>query len=422
MHAVITGSGFTPASTVLLSGELVSATYQSSTELSFDLPSVPSSPGAVDLTVGNVAPGGGFSQASLVILSGTISYDAAARFLQQASWGPTPSLIAHVQQIGFKAYLDEQFASTEDSYSDPNFQWVEGHFLQDISQHEQSQLRTKVGWAWYKLFNSPGTTVTGMLSSIPNVTQRDAFGNYTNLLSDVSLNIEMGFYFNYCCSDISNTAGEPDQNIAREIMQQFSIGPNQLNTDGTVVQANSGSAVPAYSMDDVRAISRSVTGLTYDQNAAWASADPEGLVPMTSADARYHDAGEKLILGNTIPAGLDAQSELLLVVKLLAANPNTGRHLSSYLIHELVTSNPSPAYVQRVAAAWANDGKGLTGNLQAVVEAVLLDPEARGGDDTDGDVLLQLWQNARRYQFQYNCHTRVWRNANSRSTDARARD
>jgi len=312
----------------------------------------------------------------------SVTNDTAARFLQQASWGATPALIAHVQQVGLDGYLSEQFASAEDSYSNTNFQQVSGNFWWATTFHEQSQLRTKIGWAWYKLFNSPGTTVAGMLSTVPNITNRDAFSSFPTLLSDVSTNVEMALYFNYCCFDRAQaiSGNSPDENFGRELLQQFTVGPYLLNADGTYQLDNSGAPLPVSTQDDVLALARSMTGLTYNGDA-WAGSDPEGLIPMTSGNPLEHDSGAKTLLGQAIPGGMDAITEVNYVTNQLAGNPNTGVHLSKYLIHELVTSNPSPDYVRRISAVWANDGNQKQGNLQAVVRAILLDPEARAGDD-----------------------------------------
>ena len=374
----LTGDGFTPASIVTIADRQIPSQYISPTTIAFQSPALPFGTTSVRVTVTNVGLGGGVSSSTLPV---GITYDAAARFLQQASWGATPALVAHVQQVGFEGYLDEQFASSEDSYTSTNFQWVAEFFWWAADTHEQSQLRTKVGWAWYKLFNSPGTTVAARLSAIPNITNRDAFGSFGSLLTDVSLNINMGYYFNYCCWNYSQalTGKRPDENFAREVMQQFSVGPYVLSEDGSIQMGADGTPLSSYSQVDVMTVARAMTGLNTTGYAA--DTDPEGLIPMISGPSVRHDSASKELLGEAIPAGLDAQEEVRLVLKQLSTNPNTGRHLSKYLIHELVTSNPSPDYVKRVAAVWANNGAGVQGDLQSVLKAILLDPEARSGDD-----------------------------------------
>lgn len=378
IDAVVTGEGFDSSSVVALNGIAQPTALLSHSKLSVRIAPLPAGLAIGSLSILNMS--GQASQTLQVPIN--VTYDAAARFLQQASWGATPATIAHVQTVGMDGYLKEQFASTEDSYTDANFQHVAENFWWAATLHEQSQLRTKLGWAWYKLFNSPGTTVTGMLSSIPNITNRDAFAPYATLLGDVSTNIEMGLYFNYCCFDSAEaiSGNHPDENFGRELMQQFTIGPYLLNGDGTYQLDRLGNPVPASSQNDVISLARSMTGLSYSLDA-FAGGDPEGLVPMNSGDAVDHDGGSKLLLGEAIPSGMDALTEVQFVTKRLAANPNTGIHLSKFLIHELVTSNPSASYVTRIARVWSDDGTGQRGNTQAVIRAILLDAEARAGDD-----------------------------------------
>ena len=401
--AVISGQAFDSSSTVILNGTAQPTVFLSPQSLSIHIDPMAAGSPSANLAVMNDSA----RESNELSVPIGITYDAASRFLQQASWGATPPLVAHVQQVGFQGYLTEQFASSEDTYyTDTDFQHVPENLWWATTFHEQSQLRTKVGWAWYKLFNSPGSTVIGMLAAVPNLTNREAFGSYQTLLSDISLNIEMGLYFNYCCFDRAEavSGSRPDENFGRELMQQFTIGPYSLNADGTNQLDKSGNPIPASTQADVLTLARSMTGLSYSGNP-YDSLDPEGLVPMISGNPNDHDTSSKVLLGQNVPGGLDAASEVLLVTGQLAANANTGRHLSKYLIHELVTSNPSPAYVKRVAAVWADDGTHRQGNLQAVVQAILLDPEARAGDDPE----IALPQSAGRFRDSINYETSLMR-------------
>ncbi len=375
----VTGANFGSFTKAFVNGQEVSASVMSSTSLTFTATVPSTSTSGLTLLLQNDNDPLQQALSPITVSVPSISYDAASRFLQQASWGPTPALIAHVQSIGFDAYLKEQFASQEDPYvTDTNFMQTTANLWMIAATHEQSQLRTKVSWAWYKLFASPGNTVNSISSAVPEITNRDAFGTFTSLLTDVSLNVEMGMFLNYCFTD--NASAEPDENFAREVMQLFTIGANKLNDDGTLAHDQDGVVIPAYTQDDVRSIARAVTGLSYSGDV-WNNNDAEGLIPMVSGSPGNHDSGSALVLGTSLPSGMDAQTELKQVVALLASQPNTGRRLSAYLIHELVTSNPSPDYVKRIAAVWANDGNGSTGNIQAVVKAILLDDEARRLDD-----------------------------------------
>jgi uncharacterized protein (DUF1800 family) len=288
-------------------------------------------------------------------------------------------MVKHVQSIGFAAFLDEQFDSSTQSYvidSDVS------HVLQTLwyfaADQDGTQLRTKTSWAWYKLFNSPGGSVLSVLSAVPEITNRDAFANYKSLFTDITLNVEMGMYLNYCCNDAQGP--QPNENFGREAMQQFTIGPHLLNVDGTPILSRSGLPQASYNSDDIEAIAQSITGLAYPANV-WSVNDTEGLISLTSGNIGAHDTREKILLGQSIGAGGDATADTSAVIDILVRQPTTGTHISTYLIHEFVTSNPSPAYVARVSKIWADNGAGVQGDIRAVLKAILLDPEAREGDD-----------------------------------------
>jgi uncharacterized protein (DUF1800 family) len=374
----IAGSHFVPDSVVVVDGTMAPTTYLSSTSMAITV-SVPAF-GSTDRVINVVtsSPGGGSSSSvRLPISSSTISYDAAARFLQQATWGPTPSTIQHVQAVGFAVFLDEQLqAAPQSNVVDNDANHFQEVFWAQVANNDATQLRTKAAWAWYKLFNSPGGTVLSMLTAVPETVNRDAFLTYEQLFSDVAFNVTIGMYLNYCCN---NEAGpQPDENFARESMQLFSVGPHLLNTDGSKITGSDGLPEPAYASADIEAIAQAVTGLTYPSNV-WNDNDTQGLIKMTSGPSSQHAHNAKLIIGQTVPAGQDAAKDLSDVVHILSNHPNTGIRLSKYLIHEFVTSNPSPAYVERVSRIWADNGKGVTGDIPSVLKAIL-DPEARSGD------------------------------------------
>lgn len=375
----VIGTNLNTHTRALFNGREVPVTITSSTSLTFDA-SVPST--TTDNVVFTLQNDGTSTEevtSSLTVIRPRLTYDAAARFLQQASWGPTPALIAHVQSVGFDTYLQEQLSSPADPYvTDNNFQQTAANLWMIASTHEQSQLRTKLSWAWYKLFASPASTVNSISSAVPEITNRQAFANFTTLLTDISLNVEMGLYLNYCFNN--DSSAQPDENFAREVMQLFTIGATRLNGDGTFQLDLNGNPIPAYTQEDVRSVARAVTGLTYPGDP-FTKNDTEGLIQMIAGHPGAHDNSMKTVLGSTLPSGMDAQSEIKAVVSILAAHPNTGRRLSAYLIHELVTSNPSPEYIARVSTVWANDGHGVTGNIEAVVRTILLDKEARRLDD-----------------------------------------
>jgi uncharacterized protein (DUF1800 family) len=380
VSGIISGTSFEPATTVVVDGQTVPTTYVSSTSLSFSWTLPDWASGDHSVSTVTAGPGGGKSGSVNIHTNGkTISYDAAARFLQQATWGATPSMVKHVQSVGFSAFLDEQFSSLPQPYViDSDVSHVIGRFFYFAASQDSNQLRTKTSWAWYKLFNSPGGTGLSLLSAVPEITNRDAFANFKTLFTDITLNIEMAMYLNYCCND--GQGSQPNENFGREAMQQFTIGPHLLGLDGTPILSQSGLPQPSYNSNDIEAIARSITGLTYPADV-WSVNDTEGLITLTSGGIGAHDTRGKILLGQSIAPGGDAMGDTSAVIGILVGQPNTGTHLSAYLIHEFVTSNPSPAYVARVSKVWADNGVGVQGDIRAVIKAILLDPEARAGDD-----------------------------------------
>jgi uncharacterized protein (DUF1800 family) len=220
---------------------------------------------------------------------------------------------------------------------------------------------------------------------------RNAFGNYKTLLQEITLTPAMGEYLDMRLSTRTN----PNENFAREILQLFSIGTNVLNQDGTPQFDAQGAPLASYTQTQVNEFTRVFTGWNFNSTPI-APGITNWRDPMTPRGGQSHDAGAKTLLnGFTIPACSSpngtaniacAQSDMAAVMDHLANHPNVGPFISKQLIQHLVTSNPSPAYVGRVAQVFNNDCSGLypqgclnvRGNLKLVVQAILLDPEARG--------------------------------------------
>ena len=334
----------------------------------------------VSIQVMTPLPGGGTSAPiNLPITPGGLSFDAAVRFLEQASWGPTSATVTQVQQLGLSAYLDQQLALPVDSLvtDDNNLHVYENLWNNAVSK--PSQLRQKTMWAWYKMFNTPGSTKLEWTSQVPELLQRDAFANYTKLLQDMSLNSWFGIFLNFAGA---NSAGpDPNQNFARELQQIFTTGPYVLQRDGTVLTLGDGSAQPQYTQTDVSEVARAMTGWLASSNL---NDDPEGLSQMVMPSWQgAHDTGPKTVQGVVTPGGGDALGDMIAITSQLAASPNTATFLSKRLIKHFVTSNPSPTYISRVSGVWLDDGTGVRGNVAAVIKAILLDPEARAGDDPE---------------------------------------
>ncbi|MFL6660326.1 MAG: DUF1800 family protein [Massilia sp.] len=320
----------------------------------------------------------------------------ASRFLAQASMGSTRDQMARVISLGYSGWLDEQFALPA---SGTHWDWlVAGGYNAAANVNSEAGIDASL---WRKLLSSPDTlrqrvtlalseivvaAVTGFVGSgwksfsaaaFLDLLEANAFGNYRTLLQKVSLSAPMGEFLTYRGNVKFNptTGAMPDENYAREVMQLFTIGLLQLNLDGTPKLTN-GNPVETYTLDDITGLARVFTGWNYDlTGTTTATPDFKGR-PMTQTASR-HESGTKVFLGTTIPAGTDGLTSLTMALDTIFAHANVGPFISRQLIQRLVCSNPSPAYVSRVATVFNNDGTGVKGNLKAVVKAILLDTEAR---------------------------------------------
>jgi len=320
----------------------------------------------------------------------------ASRFLAQASMGANRAQMARVQAIGYLAWIDEQMAMPQTT---SRWDW-----LMAKGYNAAANVNTQNGFdasVWRKLISSPDTlrqrvtlalseilvaSIDGMVSTgwhafagaaYLDLLEANCFGNFRNLLYAVSKSPSMGQYLTYIGSAKYNptTGAGPDENYAREIMQLFTIGLVQLNPDGTPKTSN-GTAIYTYGLSDVTGLARIFTGWDFDRSNN--ANNPLDYIrrPLIQVPAR-HETGASTFLGSTVPAGLNGEQSLNAALDIIFAHPNVGPFISRQLIQKLVTSNPSPAYVSRVAAVFNNDGSGRKGNLAAVVKALLLDTEAR---------------------------------------------
>ena len=343
----------------------------------------------------------------------------AARFLTQASFGPTAESVAALAGRPTQDWLTAQMAIPPAAdYVDDIQRWFDKgssyrpgsggdnytpgwlqHKYWSLAMNAPDQLRRRVVHALLQIhvvsledsnLYDHGRSVGQYMDNLG----KHAFGNYRNLLQDVALSPVMGMYLSHIRNQKANTATgrAPDENFAREVMQLFSIGLNQLNMDGTVKTASNGKPLETYTNDDVEGLARVFTGWSWDMpdgsNASntfqWGGPgryDSVGaarfdLKPMRVYPA-FHETGAKSFLGVTIPAGTDGNASLRIALDTLFNHPNVGPFIGKQLIQRLVTSNPSPAYVQFVAQAFNNNGSGVRGDMAAVIRAVLLYSEAR---------------------------------------------
>ena len=245
----------------------------------------------------------------------------------------------------------------------------------------EDQLRQRVAFALHQIIVVSGVEVTqpSWMAPYLQVLDRHAFGNFRDLLYDITINPAMGNYL-----DVNNnTRTRPNENYAREILQLFSIGTARLNIDGTTQLDDEGQPLPTYTQDDIDNFARVFTGWRFAP--APRTGVPNYIDPMVTNEPQHDREAKTLLNGVTLPAGQDTARDLNDAIDNIFNDPNVGPFISKQLIQHLVTSNPSPAYVARVASVFNGGGTNPRGDLKAVVRAILLDPEARGDARTEAN-------------------------------------
>lgn len=338
----------------------------------------------------------------------------ASRFLAQASYGPTDASIAQVRAAGYASWIDQQIATPPppNHVSDVDARLVElkaasptatlnasdfyfSYWEQAITGPDQLRQRMKLALSEIFVISLTDTNVDVRgAASYYDMLGANAFGNFRTLLEQVTLHPMMGVYLTWLGNQKEDpaTGRNPDENYAREVMQLMTIGLYQLNQDGTVKTDPSGRPLPTYSADDISGLARVFTGYSYFSPTPTATTFRGGNLPADAKIramipyAQFHSTGAKSFLGVTIPASQAANpaGDLKTALDTLFNHPNVGPFIGKQLIQRLVTSNPSPAYVSRVAAVFNDNGKGVRGDMGAVVKAILLDPEARTSSLADG--------------------------------------
>ncbi len=394
----VKGSAFVSGAEIEVGGSPIATTFVSAAELQASYPAPAGTTSAV-LSVVNPAPGSSVSSTARVQLT-TVKTPlaAAARLLDQATFGVTANDIQHVQSIGLDPYLNEQFATAPTVLADlPNplpTQCAPSN-PKPCEQSEwwaavmtgQDQLRQRVAFALSEIFVVSTNSISPYaVISFHNLLAKDAFGNFATLMHDVTLSTAMGGYLNMLNSAKPAVVGGVTQianeNYSRENMQLFTIGLNLLNQDGTPQLDATGNLIPSYTQAQVQAFARAYTGWTYGKNTA--NKFPNGTAdyddPMTAVEAQHDTAAKILLNGTTLPAGQTAAQDLDGALANLFNHTNVAPFVCRQLIQHLVASNPSPAYVGRVSAVFNDNGSGVRGDLKAVVRAILEDTEARAGD------------------------------------------
>lgn len=404
----VEGTGFAPESVIELGGVTVPTHFQSSELLTADV----TLQTRAAVRVADAGSGARSAPATLKVYLASI--ETATRLLDQSTFGPTATDIETVRTLGVDGYLQQQFHTKPSQLApipyplppqcaaDNSFIPCEESEWWQAAMTGQDQLRQRVAFALSQIFVISSDSVDARaITAYHNMLARDAFRNYNDIMQDVTLSPGMGAYLNMLNSAAAPEGQIANENYARELMQLFSIGINRLHDDGTLILDANGNPIPNYTQEQVQAFARAFTGWTYalpdnstpDFYPNW---DPNFYHPMVPV-AWAHDTSSKTLLGGTVlPAGQSASEDLNGAIRNIFNHPNVGPFICKQLIQHLVTSRPSPAYVKRVVHVFVNDGRGMRGNMWAVVRAILEDPEARAGDTNpalDGGHLREpiLW-------------------------------
>lgn len=348
----------------------------------------------------------------------------ASRFLSQATLGANYALITQVADMGAEAWLDTQFQETV-GYTMPYASYLLERIDSQESEAVVEQLFETQGvpetyfyYAWWtEVMTSPDlvrqrvATALSEIFVISNTVEeigenpvalatfydtllQHSFGNFRDLLRDVTLNPAMGIYLSHFQNAKANPdlGTFPDENYAREVMQLFSIGLFELNDDGSQILDGSGQPIPTYDNNTIREFAKVFTGLGNGGDEP--SFDgieehyPDMTVPMVMYDAHHDTTAKQLLNGTVLPGGQSGMADIEGAIDNLFNHPNAGPFIGRLLIQRLVTSNPSPAYIARVSSAFNGDGGTPRGDMQAVIRAILLDPEATNppnlASDTQG--------------------------------------
>jgi uncharacterized protein (DUF1800 family) len=357
------------------------------------------------LTVAGTSPPG--------VIDKPTSRNAAARFLAQATFGPVDADIDRLMQMGYSAWIDEQFATPRGethlaffkTLNNGNDKEVGSAFWKNALTGKD-QLRLRMAYALSQIFvisleDGDVDNYDRAVAAWLDMLNTNSFGNYRALLESVSLNPMMGLYLTHLANQKADpiSGRVPDENYAREVMQLFSIGLVQLKTDGSPLTGSDGMVLETYTPADVAGLAKVFTGWSWacpvaedkgcflrGESSNGNKRDPDRDLKQMIPYANYHSTDAKTFLGKTIPAGTSAAASLATALDHLAAQSNVAPFISRQLIQRFTTSNPSAGYVSAVASVFNNNGSGVRGDFKAVLKAVLLHPEARVQSDISGKV------------------------------------
>ena len=397
--ATVNGGSFLSITKATLNGSPVTVQFVSATQVNISGSVIQS--GQATLVLSNSSLASPPFLVQVGVANPLVSSSAARRFLENAAFGPTPAEASHVQQVGLQGWLNEQYALPQIS----SFAALAGGSQGGLSAHfmtnavmNQDQLRQRVGFALSQIFVTSINKLIWNSLMVPyqDTLLADAFTNYRQIMTDVTLSAAMGYYLDMGNNDKGNAAGTTlaNENYAREILQLFTIGTAVLNPDGTPQLDAQGVPIASYDQNTIQQFAKVFTGWTYapNPNAYW-NQYVNATGPMFAMQAHHDVSAKTLLNGQVLPAGQSAQKDLADALDNIFNHANTGPFVGKQMIQHLVKSKPSPAYVARVAAAFNDNGQGVRGDMNAILNAVLLDPEARqndpGGADQPTDGHLQ---------------------------------
>ncbi len=351
------------------------------------------------------------------------------RLLNQATFGASQKEAARVVAMGIPAWIDNQFLQPVSGYPDTKYNVIALNSIPSVCATQDpmgkayaadspqaicsrdhltlagiqrdfftnaisapDQLRQRVAWALSQIAVTSGAerdlSYAYVMSRYQSIMFQEAFGNYQTLLSKITLNPAMGNYLDMVNNDRGAGTRVANENYAREIMQLFSIGLEELNDDGTPIMDAQvpPQPVPSYDQNTIKEFAKVFTGYTYadpanptapatKKNGAYYAANM--VTYPTTATSGHETSAKTLLNGVVVPAGQTPQQDLDAAVQNVFMHPNTPAYIGRQLIQRLVTGDPSPAYIARISAVFKNNGQGVRGDLKAVVKAILLDPEAR---------------------------------------------
>lgn len=295
----------------------------------------------------------------------------------------------HVSYLDQRRGTDLDTGKRRDASEEMSYEAIWRQWLFDDAGTDHGQLRARVAFALSEIFvisNIAPDIKPYAMSSWMDMLNRHAFGNFRSLLEAVTLHPAMGYYLNMLESEKANeeTGSHPNENYAREVLQLFSIGLVRLNADGSVVKDN-GVAVPTYTEEVVKGFARAFSGWSFGGQLGGDELfegsdynDDKNWVTPMRAYAAFHEPGPKTLLdGRVLPAGQTPEQDMAQALDCIFQHPNVGPFICRQLIQRLVTSTPRAAYLSEVVAVFNNNGKGVRGDLKAVIKAILLHSEAR---------------------------------------------